>query len=500
MPHSGPWRIAPYVLYLFALAYARDRVPSGLNNDAAEETLRGLLLLDHGRFEVITTVFGIPQETLYLYGEAAVAKLLGTTTLAIQLTSWCAALACAVLFVRLVARLDRDLPTWVPLLLALSSPWLFHYARSGLRAISAPFFLLAFCLLLDRAEHGPRSRGAAVAAGGVLGLGLYAYTSCRVLVVALIFHSLVRLWRGATQRQALIACYATIAGAALLVSIPSLAALASDPRGFLLRGGYVLLGGAGAASAHLLWSFLLPFHYPDHYRTLVSPTHIFDGVSAAFSTSGMNPVPLAVALLLPIGFALALLLRARAGASFLLWTWMAGTVLLGVSGPSLTRLFILLPVFLAFAALAVGALLRRFPRSSPAVGILLVAVLAWDARAYFWRFASDAQAQSYFSPAATPIGKRARTLAASGERVLCVVAKDANVVHYLTYDHTELVRVVEFFRRPPDPAMIPIGQFGPDVLLIENQPSFARLLSVFPAARRRAHAEFEEIRLATPAP
>jgi hypothetical protein len=169
--------------------------------------------------------------------------------------------------------------------------------------------------------------------------------------------------------------------------------------------------------------------------------------------------------------------------------------LLGVSGPSLTRLLIVLPVFLAWTALALGELSHRFPRSKPVMVALLLLVLFRDGRAYFTRFASNAQAQDYFSPAATPIGQRARVLAQRGERVLCVVAKDANVVHYLTYDHTERVRVVEFFRRPPDPSRIPIAQFGPDVLLIEHQPTFDRLLPAFPAARRRTHPHFEEVRL-----
>jgi hypothetical protein len=320
------------------------------------------------------------------------------------------------------------------------------------------------------------------------------------MVIALLPHAIVRLWRGAAQRRRLARCYAAIAAAALAVSIPNLVAFAGDPRGFLLRGGYVLVGGPGVAMTHVLWSFLLPFHYPLRYRTLVGPTHIFDGVSAGLTASGIDPFPLAVAFLLPVGLAVAWLRRARAGVSFLLWMWLVGTVLLGASGPSLTRLLILLPAFLAFAALALGALLRRARLASPAVAALLLLVLVWDGHAYFARFATDAQAQRYFSPAATPIGERARRLVASGERVLCVVAKDANVVRYLTYEHADQVQVTEFFRRPPDPAAIPIAQFGPDVLLIEHQPSFARLLSAFPLAQRQAHPEFDEVRLAPGAP
>ncbi len=489
-----PWQLTAAVLlaYLGGLALWRDAVPAGLNNDAAEETLRGVLLIDARRFEVITAIIGIPQETLYLYLAGAVAKLIGTTTLAVHATCWCVALACVWLVRRLVRQIDARLPAWLPLLLAVSSIWLFHYGRAGVRAISAPFFLLAFCALLGRAERNPVRWRVAFAAGAVLGASLYAYTACRVLVVALVLHAGLRLLRCRDPRMPLLRCYAWIAAGALLVSLPNLLFFLAHPREFLLRGSYVVLGGWSAAPGHILWSALLPFHYPDAYRSLTGSAHIFDGVSAGLTAAGINPVHPIVAAAALVGLVPLWRRRALPEVSFLCWTWLCATVLLGLSGPSLTRLLIILPIALVAAALGLWTLLEN--RAWLATAALL-SVLGSSAHSYFATFASDAEAQRYFSPAATPIGQRARALAASGARVLCVVAKDANVVRYLTYDASAAVRVVEVYRRALDPREVPVREFAPDILLVERAPAFARYAAVFPAERRVETAVYEEIRL-----
>ena len=98
-------------------------------------------------------------------------------------------------------------------------------------------------------------------------------------------------------------------------------------------------------------------------------------------------------------------------------------------------------------------------------------------------------------PAATPIGNRARELAIEGQRVVCVVGKDANVVNYLTYDHAAGVRVVEFYRRPLDVRAIPLEDFRPQRLLVERDPRFARFSSSFSKGRRTELTEFDEIGL-----
>jgi hypothetical protein len=272
--------------------------------------------------------------------------------------------------------------------------------------------------------------------------------------------------------------------------------LLQAPREFLLRGEYVAFGGLAAVPRHLLWSLLLPFTYGDAYRTLAGPGYISDGVSASLAVARIDPVHPFVAAAFAIGLVVAWKQRDRSVVSVLLWMWPLGILFLGFSGPSLTRLLILLPVFLVFAMLGIGLLLRRWPRAWGLVLIVLVSVVGWEARQYFVVFAQTPKAQSYFSPAATPMGQRARELAGQGRRVVCVVAKDQNVVRYLTHDHADSVRIVEFYQRPLDPRAIPIASFQPQVLLIEHSAEFARYAALFPPQRRIGTDEpFDEIQL-----
>jgi hypothetical protein len=489
------WLAIGLTLYLAALLLWRDAVPDGLNNDAAEEALRGLHLLEARQLQVFSSSLGVPQETLYLYVVAALAKLLGPTALAIQVVSWAVGLSCVAMLVRLSRRVDEGLPAWVTLLLALSSLWLFHYARSGLRAISAPFFCLAVALLLDRAERAPARRPAALACGATLALSLYTYTACRVLVLAFVAHAALRLWRTAGDRRPLWRCYAWIAAAALVGSIPNLYLLATAPGDVLWRGWYVV-PAAAALPRGLWWSALVPVAYDASYRQLAGPTHIFDGVSAAFATAGLRPLHPLVAGLLLIGAAPAWRRRARPALCFLFFVWLLGTLGLGIAGPSLTRLLIVLPSFLVVAGLGAGALLRRWPRSAPAIAAALLLLGAGELRNYFTAFAQSRAAQAYFSPAATPIGRRAGALGAQGLRVVAVVSKDANVVVYLAHEHAAAVRVVEFYGRPLEPREVPVAAFQPQVLLVERSPGFAAYAGTFPAERHvGAAAAYDEIRL-----
>jgi hypothetical protein len=498
-----PWLLATLAIYTAALALLRNSVPGGLSNDVAEEALRGLRLIEERRFEVITVAIGNSAETLYLYALGAVAKLVGTTTLAVQLPAWGLALAVVTLILLLARRLEPGLPAWVPLLLAASSVWLYHYARTGPRAISAPVFFLAFALLLDAVERDPGRRGFAIACGAVLGLSLYAYTACRILPLALAVHATLRFF---TKREGLRRCaaaYATMIAAAIVVSIPNLVFLARSPRDFLFRGSYVAPEGLADSIRHLLWSVALPLHYPASYGYVRRGGHYFDGVSAGLTSAGVSPVHLIVGIAFVLGLAAAWRRRGESAVSFLLAAWITGTLVLGFTGPSLTRLLILLPAYLAIAALGAASLIRWRGSLRPAVAAAFVLVIAWHGYAYFQTFRLNPRSQEYFSPAQTPIGLRARALAREGRRTLCVVSANANVVRYLTHDVSGPVRIVEFYQRAADPAELRLAELDPDVLLIENEPSLRPLSRTFPQERLSsaapsasgAHPRFEEVRI-----
>jgi Dolichyl-phosphate-mannose-protein mannosyltransferase len=472
--------------YLSALFYARDRIPAGLNNDTAQEALRGIYLVEGRHFEVITFALGNSAETLYLYLLGASVQLFGPTTLAIQVCSWLSALLCIWLIWELVKRIDETVPDWVSLTTAACSLWLFHYARSGLRAICAPIFLAAFALLLDRAERRPSDRIAGLVCGGALGLSIYGYTSCRVLPFAFAVYVGVRLLRERHNRATLMKRYGIIVAGALGASIPNILFFLRQPREFLLRGNYVMRGkGIGNA----IWSALLPWHYPDTFRRLAGPNHYFDGVSAGLGSSGLNPIPIVFAAAILLG-----LWRSRRWIEktliwFLLAAWVVALATLGTAGPSLTRFLILLPVYLVFTALGFGSIVGCRPQLR--IPVLLVILGVGFSEGYQY-LSERGAAPEYYAAAATPIGKTAAKLASHGHKVVCVVSRDANVVHFLTHRHRSRVKVVEFYGRPLDPAQIPLSEFRPDIMLLENgagDPSFDSFTSRLPADWRVARNE-----------
>jgi hypothetical protein len=488
------WITVVLALYLAALYFRHDQVPAGVTNDVAEEALRGLYLVEQGKIEVITFAIGNSAETLYLYLEGAVAKLVGTTTLSIFMTSWIFALACVVLLHHTARRLDAALPVWVTLGVATSSVWLFHYARVGLRTIAAPFFLLAVALLLDRAERFPDRRGPALASGALLGLSLYAYTSCRVLVFAFALHAGVRIYRERRAPGPLARCYAMVAAGAMAASIPNIVFFAQHPREFLFRGSYVVVGGFEDYARNLFWTFLMPLHYPASYGYVKGPGHMFDGASAGLTSAGVSPIHPIIGILFVFGLVQAWRRRREPIPSFLLSSWLTGGVLLGFMGPSLTRVMILLPVHLSLASLGAASLAHRYPAHRPLLAAALAAVFVTHAYAYFAIFPSVPYSQDYFSPAVTPIGQRAAALAGEGSRVLCVITESSSLVKFLTHEVTSLVRIIEFYQRPLNVAEIPVREYRPNVLLVQKNKVLAPFSAMFPpGVHRETQARFDEI-------
>lgn len=484
--------------YLFALNYKRDEVPPGLNNDVAEEGLRGIQLVETKRLEVINAHglnadgrhFGHSMETLYLYLVGFAAEVTGSTSLAVHAITWAFTLASIVLLCAVVRRLRPGMPVSVPLLLAISSVWLFHYGRSGLRANTAPLFMLAFVLAFDSVEREERPRfWRAVACGGILGAGLYGYTACRILPLAFLLYVGLSMLRGPGALKRLKVASAVALGA-LVVSIPNLVYLAQNGREFLSRGAYVLPAHVPDAARNFLWSLVLPVFYP-WYAKAVDGTHHFDGVSFGLTVAGFKPVHPLIGLAIVAGIVQAWRLRRTPLVSLLFSIWTVSLLALGISGPSLTRFLIVLPIFLVIAALGIEPLLRTPWARRATIGALCV-LAASQVSDYFIRLARHPEAAREFAEAATDIGRRARALSAADHQVLVIVAGNANVVHYLTYDGHK-VHINEFWHRRPDPRELPLQRVAPEVILVERHPDLAFLSEAFvPLARRQAHPLFDE--------
>ena len=434
--------------YLALLLWRFRTVPDGLVNDTAEESLRGLLLLEQHRLEVLTLVLGNSAETLWLYVVGVSSAVLGPTVLAVVLPSALAAAATAALVTGLVRVLDPEVPWGVPFLLAVGSPWLFHYGRSGLRTIAAPLFLALTALLLARAARDPGRRWPFALAGASAAASVYAYTSCRLVPVALGLALATECFRDRERRRDwLHASGFALAGLAV-VSLPNLFYLTTHPREFLTRGGYVVVGPAGERVRNLVATIALPFDYPHRYRFIWGEAHVFDGVSAGLTGSGLDPVPLAVGLLFAVGLVWRLIRRRDVTTLFLAFLLALAIAVLGPAGPSLTRLLVVVPVYVVFASFGVGALSRRpWIRKAFLAGLSLLA--AATLVRYFTRLSDPArESREYNAASQTAMGERARAASRDGP-VLCVVTESANVVRYLA--HGTPVTVVEFYQRPFDP-------------------------------------------------
>jgi hypothetical protein len=455
--------------YAGLLLYRFRTVPDGLVNDTAEEALRGLLLLEQRRLEVLTFVLGNSAETLWLYVLGLSAKALGPTVLAVVVPGAAAAVLTAVTVALLVRELEPGAPLASGFLIAAGSTWLFHYGRSGLRVAAAAFFCALTGLLLARACRGPARPRRFFLAGAAAALGTYAYTTCRVLPVAVLLAVCWLVLRAAPADRpaARRAAFAALLGM-ILLSVPNLAFLAAHPREFIERGRYVYVGSAHDRTANTLATLALPFGYPAAYRGQAGTGATFDadGVSATFTAAGLDPIPPWIALLAALGLARTLLRRLDAPSICLLATLAIVLAFLAPAGPSLSRLLILLPILLVLAGRGAAAVSALVP-SRAAVPLALGLLGAWTIGTYF-RALAGPDPPPFVAQAATEIGERARLAAAKGP-VACVVSRDANVVRYLA--HGTPTSVAEFFGVPFDPGT---AAPPPDVatLLVERNPAF----------------------------
>jgi 4-amino-4-deoxy-L-arabinose transferase-like glycosyltransferase len=462
---------AAALAYAGALLLKVRTVPDGLVIDQAEEALRGLILVSERRLEVLTFVLGNSAETLWLYVLGASATALGPTVLALALPSALAAAATVWLVVRLVGELDPETPWWIPFLLAAGSPWLIHYGRSGLRAITAPLFVAATAFLLARLAAAPGRTALGAAAGLAAGLAVYGYTASRLIPVALAA-ALGAATLGAREERAAWRRASLAAAAAFAaVSIPNAVFFAGHPREFLFRGAYSAVGSLGGRVDNLVATALLPLHYPDRYRFAFGEAHAIDGVSASLTGSGIDPVPLLAGLLAAGGLVLAVRRRREPAVLFLLALHVLAVLGLGSLGPSLTRLLLLAPVLVVWAALGAGALAKT-PRTRLAAAAALTLLAAGVWRTYFVRLADPArQARNEIAEVPAAMGERARALALAGRgRVVAIVAERPNVARYFAWG-TDVV-ALDFWARPFDAREV-AAALPARMLLVEKTPLYA---------------------------
>jgi hypothetical protein len=487
-------------VYLLFHALSFRRVPSGLEGGPAVEALRGVRLIMKGKFEVMTFSIATSAETLWLYVVGASVILFGPDWFSVVLPSILASAAVVALTVILAARLAPDTPPAVPFLFSAGSVWLFHYGQVGLRAIAAPLFFLVVCLLIERAERPGAPARFHAATGFVLGLSIYAYSSCRVLPVAWL------LWKGlqwAQEKDARTrlksALLAGLAGLSV-ASIPNLLFFLREPGEFLFRGYYVYRGAWWWKPINVLWTALLPFHHPRFYTVWLGDGHNFDATAVSLTSAGVHPIDPVTALAFAAGLFVAMRMPRPPALSWILAVLGVGTIFLGVSGPSLTRLLVLQPAYALLATLGAGGLRSRFPRAALwAAPLLLVPFLLGAAE--YAAFGRSDEAQIEYLPAANAAGARARDLtdADPGKRVLIVLRKGRDVVKLYTYRSIERIWLMELVSGNVDTTGHVLARFRPGVVLVERRPEIALFAVSLGRERARAFPLFDEYEM-PPAP
>ncbi len=489
----------PALLALHALSFGR--VPAGLEGGAAVEALRGVHLVLRRRFEVMSFTIGPSAETLWLYVVGASVELLGPRWISVVLPSILASAAVVALTVLAARRLFPDAPPAVPFLLSAGSVWLFHYGEIGLRAIAAPLFLLLAVLLVDASAAEGASFRAKAACGAVLGLSVYAYSSCRILALAWLLWALADELRTPRAGRSLRAALGPGLLGLAVVSIPNFLFFLREPSEFLFRGYYVYRGGWAWKAVNVFWTVLLPFYHPRFYTRWLGAGHNFDATAVTLTGSGVSPVDPVTAVAFACGLVLAFRGPRSAGLAYLLWALGTGALLLGVSGPSLTRLLLLQPAGVLLATLAFARAWNAWPRARPALAAALLVPGSLGAAQYARAFGASPAAQAPYLPAMNAMSARARDLADADPalRVLLVAPRGKDIAKFYNYRHIERIWFVEA-PRTGEAVADALRRFQPGVALVARDPALSAASAVLGLPPADPPPLFDEVRLPAPPP
>ena len=465
-------------------------IPWGLNNDEGIEGLIACRFLDGERIAPFSTI-GLGRETLYHLLLMPLFRILGPGIPALRLLS----LLCALITVPVLCLAGKQLFSARTGLLAAAllafSPWHLLYSRTGFRNILLPIFVLGALACFARALETRRLRWF-VLTGAVLGIGMYSYTSFRVIPLVLVAWALLR--RHALGRPPL--AWKEAGGVFLpflLLMLPQIAFALEDPGGFLARGAYVLVQTPRASlPANLLYSLLMPVIYPARYGVMQSLYYFGDGVSLVYAAVGRTPETVISAAAMACGLIAAgarLVRRRSEGEGVLLLCFGTTLATVGLAGPSLTRLIGNLPLLCIAGALfleEVGEAIRR--RFTPAAGraavlILLAAsgVLCYEQ--YFLRAGASARAMFYYAAPQTLMGLYAASRAPD-HPVTVLYTVEPETLQFLTHARREWVTLED------DPSRLDLARLGSAVVrqefVVENSRRWmgplARLRVMFPEA------------------
>jgi hypothetical protein len=469
------------LVYLAALAFRFESIPAALCNDAAQEVQSGYNALISGSLPVMwfdPSDNGV--ETLWVGIAGLFILILGHDTLPAVMSSWLAVMGVLV-FLWLTARRHRTvLNPIIVVLTAMSMLWLFHYGRTAMRCISSATFLAASIWAMSHFLQKPSGWRGPMLAGTALALGIYAYTTSRVPPLVLIafgvVHLLLHIIRDRSGLRTWFIQYLKLGVVAVVVSIPNILHAFREPQQFLSRGSYNIRGSLMQRFDYVLESLATPIRYDaEKYSQVASLQWLFDVAASTLPQVRLAPVSMGVGIAMLAGlFCVRGWRELRGVAWFAVACYVAGCVLIGFMGPSLSRISIGIPVVAIFAGVALTLLAARAGKhGTTLVAVALVVLTAFNFYRYFDRMESTLWNYGY-GYTAEQVAKRARQSSIDGIRSLVIVAKDANTVSYYTYGHKKNVALIEYYFINFDGSQLNASEIGRDfdqvLIALDGEP------------------------------
>lgn len=499
-----PTRNAASALLVLLLAtfflgrFRIDSVPWGLSNDEGVEGLIAYRFLSGAPIVPFSNIGGV-RETFYHVLLIPVFRLFGPGMESLRFLSLLVGLA-SLLLAYFAARgfFSARVGILSAALLAVS-PWHLLTIRAGLRSVLVPAFVLATLGLFQRALAG-RCLRFFVAAGMVLGVGMYSHPGFRVIPLVLLAWAPLRRW---VLKAPPLAWKEVVAvGAPFVVFVlPQIPYLRGHSPGLLAPWGESLHRAPGASlPLNVVASFLMPaFTFA---RSADPGGSAYAGVDLVYAAVGRTPETVVSAALMACGFALALarfVRRRSGGEGVLLLAFLATILTAGLGGPSPTRLIGNLALLCLMGALFLETLVAHLGARFggrvgwAAAGILLAVGAALGYDQYFNRAGNSEKAMSPFSFVHTQMG------------LYAVRQPPDHPIYVLHTEQTEVLRFLTYPRRQltflyTDPASPDLDQIqsatGHVELVMETHRRFLGLLATlgrtFPGAELRflSHRNF----------
>jgi 4-amino-4-deoxy-L-arabinose transferase-like glycosyltransferase len=437
-PKEQPSRTWVWLLLILAIAtflrfYQLDSIPPALSSDEAHNGNDILEAMETGHFRVF-----YPQnsgrEGLFINFQALFVALLGNKAWVLRLPS----AILGVLTVLGLYYLAKELFT-VPIGLAASfllatSTWHLNFSRIGLRAISAPFFLVWSVYLLIVGLRR-KSIPMMALAGIVYGLGFHTYTAYRItpvlIAVILAYHF----------RTAFKEILIFVGAAAVAVAPLAIYALTHKEEVFHRSAEVSIFNGPKSVPAYLLeniWKMIAMIFW----RGDIDWLH---GVA-------LQPaVFLPVAILFGCGVALALGKRRFSEVAVLTMLVMGliPALLSKDNMPNAIRSILMLPAICILAAITLEACAKQMPArwAAAMAGLLAVAFPVQAANTYFGKWAHAPEVTQTFNTSGYNIAQQINASTTASPKYVVVVAPgqtglppSAQTVMFLTRSYTQKQR------------------------------------------------------------